>query len=61
MELKPVSIMTFIEFSRLLIVPYGIETLFAKIYYCICVILLIVPYGIETYLQRAAILGQFHF
>ena len=32
---------------RVLIVPYGIETIY-NIFICICYCVLIVPYGIET-------------
>mgnify|MGYP001835039921 CR=1 FL=1 len=47
MELKPVQCFLQAEFSFLLIVPYGIETLMCR-GLIVCFPLLIVPYGIET-------------
>ena len=38
----------FLCYGRLLIVPYGIETLRRLVLYAISLLLLIVPYGIET-------------
>ena len=48
MELKRFSAFSFSAFSFLLIVPYGIETIYIKSFSSIPVSLLIVPYGIET-------------
>ena len=47
MELKLTSGLCGAPASRLLIVPYGIETTFAHIL-SVFPVLLIVPYGIET-------------
>ena len=47
MELKPTYRIRYIYSPRLLIVPYGIETLLPHSY-CCSLLLLIVPYGIET-------------
>ena len=47
MELKRGEFYSFDSYKRLLIVPYGIETILS-IAMRVFVILLIVPYGIET-------------
>ena len=47
MELKQYTFFELIERHGLLIVPYGIETLYGKTLF-LSQVLLIVPYGIET-------------
>ena len=48
MELKQIPLYPAARFFRLLIVPYGIETVNTQCIQFTTVALLIVPYGIET-------------
>ena len=60
MELKRMLVAVFFSAPLLLIVPYGIETIFLSNSYRF-VILLIVPYGIETGSARSGIRLLAHF
>ena len=60
MELKHSRFAKFEDFEKLLIVPYGIETV-CYISPGISVFLLIVPYGIETTFYFFFIIGSWAF